>query len=111
MNNSFKNKIIGLCVVLILLTAVMSLASFWWSTSQFNQAQVQRKIQVAQNVYQQYLKARERLLVTAATVLTADFGFKQAVATRDAQTISSVLLNHSRRIDADLMLLLDVKGH
>ena len=110
MNNSFKNKIIGLCVVLILLTAVMSLASFWWSTSQFNQAQVQRKIQVAQNVYQQYLKARERLLVTAATVLTADFGFKQAVATRDAQTISSVLLNHSRRIDADLMLLLDVKG-
>ncbi|ODB37242.1 diguanylate phosphodiesterase [Pseudoalteromonas sp. BMB] len=110
MNNSFKNKIISLCILLILVTAGMSLASFWWSTSKFNEAQVQRKIQVAQNVYQQYLKAREQLLVTAATVLTADFGFKQAVATRDAQTISSVLLNHSRRIDADLMLLLDVKG-
>ncbi|GEK11028.1 bifunctional diguanylate cyclase/phosphodiesterase [Pseudoalteromonas peptidolytica] len=110
MNNSFKHKIISLCIALILLTAGISLASFWWSTSKFNEAQVQRKIQVAQNVYQQYLKARERLLVTAATVLTADFGFKQAVATRDAQTISSVLLNHSRRIDADLMLLLDVNG-
>ncbi|TMP37789.1 putative bifunctional diguanylate cyclase/phosphodiesterase [Pseudoalteromonas rubra] len=110
MGTSFKNRIIALCVGLVLLTAIASLASFWWSTSQFNERKVQQDIQVAQNVYQQYLSAKERLLVTAATVLTQDFGFKQAVATRDAPTIESVLFNHSQRIDADLMLLLDVRG-
>ncbi|MBD1582099.1 bifunctional diguanylate cyclase/phosphodiesterase [Pseudoalteromonas sp. S16_S37] len=110
MGTSLKHRIIMLCVGLVLLTAVSSLVSFWWSTSHFNESQVQQDMQVAKNVYQQYLKAKERLLVTAATVLTADFGFKQAVATRDADTISSVLYNHSQRIDADLMLLFDTQG-
>ncbi|CAH9054467.1 hypothetical protein PSECIP111854_01380 [Pseudoalteromonas sp. CIP111854] len=110
MGTSLKHRIITLCVGLVLLTAVASLVSFWWSTSHFNESQVQQDMQVAENVYQQYLKAKERLLMTAATVLTADFGFKQAVATRDADTISSVLYNHSQRIDADLMLLFDTRG-
>ncbi|CAM4081156.1 bifunctional diguanylate cyclase/phosphodiesterase [Pseudoalteromonas byunsanensis] len=110
MGSSLKHRIILLCVGLVLLTTVTSLVSFWWSTSHFNESQVQQDIEVGQNVYQQYLKAKERLLVTAATVLTADFGFKQAVATRDADTISSVLFNHSQRIDADLMLLFDTRG-
>ncbi|BBN82901.1 GGDEF domain-containing protein [Pseudoalteromonas sp. A25] len=110
MGTSLKHRIIMLCVGLVLLTAVSSLVSFWWSTSHFNESQVQQDMQVAQNVYQQYLKAKERLLVTAATVLTADFGFKQAVATQDADTISSVLYNHSQRIDADLMLLFNTRG-
>lgn len=110
MTNSLKNRIIILCVGLVLLTSLVSLASFWWSTSQFNEKQVTQDINVAENVYKQYLNAKESLLLTAAKVLTSDFGFKQAVATRDAGTISSVLYNHSQRIDADLMLLLDLSG-
>ncbi|MFP5303453.1 GGDEF domain-containing protein, partial [Cobetia sp. SIMBA_158] len=83
---------------------------FWWSTSQFQEQKVDQDISVAQNVYKQYLTSKESLLLTAAKVLTADFGFKQAVATRDAGTISSVLYNHSQRIDAQLMLLIDLSG-
>ena len=78
--------------------------------SQFNEKKVTQDINVAENVYKQYLTSKESLLLTAAKVLTADFGFKQAVATRDANTISSVLYNHSQRINADLMLLLDLSG-
>ncbi|TMP79992.1 GGDEF domain-containing protein [Pseudoalteromonas phenolica] len=111
MSTTLKQRIILLCVGLVLLTAITSLASFWWSTNQYNDKQVQQGIKVAQNVYQQYLKAKERLLVTASTVLTADFGFKQAVASRDQETIQSALFNHSNRIDADLMLLMDLKGN
>lgn len=110
MTNSLKNRIIILCVGLVLLTTIVSLASFWWSTSQFNESKVTQDINVAENVYKQYLTAKESLLLTAAKVLTSDFGFKQAVATRDADTISSVLYNHSQRINADLMLLLDLSG-
>lgn len=99
-----------LCVGLILLTTLASLFSFWFSASKFQEEKVNQDIQVAEGVYKQYLKSKESLLLTAAKVLTSDFGFKQAVATRDAGTISSVLFNHSQRIDADLMLLLDLKG-
>ena len=111
MSTTLKQRIILLCVGLVLLTAITSLVSFWWSTNQYNDKQVQQGIKVAQNVYQQYLKAKERLLVTASTVLTADFGFKQAVASRDQDTIQSALFNHSNRIDADIMLLMDLKGN
>ncbi|MBE0458051.1 EAL domain-containing protein [Pseudoalteromonas sp. KG3] len=110
MTNSLKNRITILCVGLVLLTTIVSLFSFWWSTSQFNEKKVTQDINVAENVYKQYLTSKESLLLTAAKVLTADFGFKQAVATRDANTISSVLYNHSQRINADLMLLLDLSG-
>ncbi|TMN73406.1 GGDEF domain-containing protein [Pseudoalteromonas sp. S1727] len=110
MTNSLKNRITILCVGLVLLTTMVSLLSFWWSTSQFNEKKVTQDINVAENVYKQYLTSKESLLLTAAKVLTADFGFKQAVATRDANTISSVLYNHSQRINADLMLLLDLSG-
>ena len=110
MTNSLRNRITILCVGLVLLTTMVSLFSFWWSTSKFQEEKVNQDITVAQNVYKQYLKSKESLLLTAAKVLTSDFGFKQAVATRDAGTISSVLFNHSQRIDAELMLLLDLSG-
>jgi len=43
-------------------------------------------------------------------VLAADFGFKQAVATKDQNTIISALFNHGNRIDADLMMLTSTEG-
>ena len=58
MSTTLKQRIILLCVGLVLLTAITSLASFWWSTNQYNDKQVQQGIKVAQNVYQQYLKAK-----------------------------------------------------
>jgi hypothetical protein len=84
MTNSLRNRITILCVGLVLLTTMVSLFSFWWSTSKFQEEKVNQDITVAQNVYKQYLKSKESLLLTAAKVLTSDFGFKQAVATRDA---------------------------
>ncbi|MEL0640126.1 EAL domain-containing protein [Pseudoalteromonas aliena] len=110
MTNSLRNRITILCVGLVLLTTMVSLFGFWWSTSKFQEEKVNQDISVAQSVYKQYLKSKESLLLTAAKVLTSDFGFKQAVATRDAATISSVLFNHSQRIDAELMLLIDLSG-
>jgi len=93
-----------------LVTSVVIQGWSWWSSSQFNKKQLTESINNAQNVFEQYTKKKEKLLTTAARVLTADFGFKQAVTTKDKETIASVLLNHGQRIDADLMLLTDLKG-
>ena len=110
MVNSLRGRTIALCVGLVLLTTLVSLLSSWWSTNRFNNQKLVEDINVAENVFKQYLSAKESLLLTAAKVLTADFGFKQAIATQDADTISSVLNNHSRRINADLMMLIDLSG-
>lgn len=108
--DNLRQRIVILCAGLVLITSVVIQGWSWWSTSQFNKNQMTESINNAQNVFEQYTKEKEKLLVTAARVLTADFGFKQAVTTRDAETIASVLINHGQRIDADLMLLTDLDG-
>ncbi|MEX1201455.1 MAG: cache domain-containing protein [Methylophaga sp.] len=69
-----------------------------------------QRIENAIDILAEYSQAREELLITAARVLTADFGFKNAVATADKQTLQSMLQNHGERINADLMLLTNLNG-
>lgn len=45
-------------------------------------------------------------LVQGARLLSADYAFRGAIATGDAETIRSALANHGKRIDADLMVLI-----
>ncbi|WP_438970908.1 EAL domain-containing protein [Methylophaga sp.] len=104
------NKIFLLCVALVISTMLAIQVSAWFSSNRFNQQQLSAQVDNAKQVLQQYLSAQERLLVTAANVLTADFGFIRAVATSDMQTINSVLHNHGARINADMMMLTDLSG-
>jgi len=67
-------------------------------------------LSIGGNVVAEYLAARGQQLGTSVEVLAADFGLKEAAATRDADTIRSVLRNHSERVGADLALLLDNDG-
>ena len=107
---SLRQGIVLLCAGLVLVTSITIQGWSWWSSSQFNKRQLSASIVNAQNVFKQYTNEKEKLLTTAARVLTADFGFKQAVTTKDSETIASVLINHGQRIDADLMLLTDLQG-
>ena len=49
-------------------------------------------------------------LALSVKVLTEDFGFKDAVASGDANTIRSALANHAGRIKAELGVLIDRDG-
>lgn len=49
-------------------------------------------------------------LTVAARILSADFGFRQAAATRDQGTILSALQNQTERADTDLALFADPDG-
>lgn len=108
--NSLQNQIALLCVALIVVCCLALLITFALFTRQNHMYQVEKNFVYTQNVFRQYLQTQEDVLTTAAQVLTSDFGFKQAVATRDAATIASVLANHGARIGADLMWLTDLDG-
>ena len=107
---SFKAQITWLSTSLILLTVIFLTASNWFRFADFAESQIERQMYFAQNVLAQSLKSQEQVLITTASVLASDFGFKQAVATQDKKTVASVLLNHGKRINADLMLILDLDG-
>ncbi|GAA0814817.1 EAL domain-containing protein [Colwellia sp. D2M02] len=107
---SFKAQVTWLSTSLILLTVVFLTVSNWLRFADYAEGQIDNQMYFAQNVLEQNLNQQEKMLITAANVLAADFGFKQAVATLDNKTIDSALLNHGKRINADLMMLLDVEG-
>ncbi len=58
----------------------------------------------------QYIDSRETNLHYATRVIIQDFGFREAVATNNVPTITSMLTNHAGRIQADLMLVLNDNG-
>jgi len=107
---SFKAQITWLLTGLILITVIFLTASNWFRFAAYAEKQIERQMYFAQNVLEQTLSSQEQVLITTAGVLASDFGFKQAVATQDKKTVASVLLNHGKRINADLMLILDLEG-
>jgi diguanylate cyclase (GGDEF)-like protein len=63
---------------------------------------------VGARVFERLLEQNNRQLIQAAEILSLDFAFRQAVATRDLRTTESVLSNHGARIGADLIVLVSL---
>lgn len=95
--------------LLLFFTAIVAL-NVWFTTTNSAKDQLHKALEVGERVLEQVLISREEQLVASAQVLTDDFGFKQAVATKDKITIESVLDNHGARISADLMALIELDG-
>lgn len=109
-SRSLNQSIFRLVVGIVMLTAITIVLSVWTATTKHAQNQLNSGLEVAQKVFEQVLSNRESLLYNSASVLTADFGFKQAVASGDKPTIDSALYNHGERINADLMALISLDG-
>lgn len=107
---TLRRQVTLLGISLVILTVACLLAVSLWKTITSHNQQIEQRMISAENVLIEYLTAKEELLLTASKVLTADFGFKQAVASRDQGTIASVLENHGSRINASLMMLSDLNG-
>lgn len=61
-------------------------------------------------VFDRLWDAQAERLRSGAALLSRDFGFRQALATRDAATIGSSIENLRRRLDLDLALVLSPEG-
>lgn len=105
-----KQSIFRLVLGLIVFTVITIFINVWSATIDQAQDRLNRDLSIAQNVLERVLQSREEMLFIPASVLTADFGFKQAVASGDKGTIDSALFNHGQRINADLMALVSLDG-
>lgn len=69
------------------------------------------RLNIGAQVFQRAMAQNSQLLTQSARVLAADFGFREAVASKDIATMQSALENQRHRINADLALIADLKGH
>jgi len=73
-------------------------------------AEVGIQLETGNRVFARLVEQRSAQLAQAARVLAADYGFREALLTRDRATIESALDNHGSRIGATLMLLVGLDG-
>jgi diguanylate cyclase (GGDEF)-like protein len=73
--------------------------------------EVQRQLDVGAMVFSRLLESNRRQLTQAAQAVAADYGFRQAVAARDTDTLASALENSGERIGAALVVLTSLSGN
>jgi diguanylate cyclase (GGDEF)-like protein len=97
---------------LLLLAAVLAAALGAVSATNRGNAEreVQRQLDVGASVFSRLLESNRRQLTQAAQAVAADYGFREAVATRDTDTLVSVLENSGQRIGAAMVVLTSLNG-
>src|ERR1700733_159087 len=97
---------------LLLLAAVLAAALGAVSATNHVNAEreVQRQLDVGSSVFSRLLESNRRQLTQAAQAVAADYGFREAVATRDTDTLVSVLENSGERIGAAIVVLTSLNG-
>ncbi|MGB6306765.1 MAG: EAL domain-containing protein [Steroidobacteraceae bacterium] len=97
---------------ILLLAAVLAAALGAVSATNHGNAEreVQRQLDVGASVFSRLLESNRRQLTQAAQAVAADYGFREAVATRDTDTLVSVLQNSGQRIGAAMVVLTSLNG-
>ena len=110
LRTSFRGKLLLLTIAPLAVAQIVTLLAVMRTVESDVDRRARDSLIIGGNVVGEYLGARAEQLGTSVEVLAADFGLKQAAATRDAETIRSVLRNHSERVGADLAIYLDDNG-
>ncbi len=111
LHTSFRGKLFLLTIVPLAVAQLVTLFAIMKTVQEDVDRRARESLRIGGTVVSEYLSSRSDQLKTSVEVLAADFGLKEAAATQDAATIRSVLQNHSQRIGADIVLLLDLDGH
>ena len=89
-----------LCTLQIVALLVVNVAG-----TTATQENLAAELTTGERIFDRILEENVDRLSQGARILSSDFAFREAVGTRDRETIVSALTNHGSRIKADLMLL------
>jgi diguanylate cyclase (GGDEF)-like protein len=105
LSTSLQRRIAVVFAGLLVLVMGFVLALVHNSSERIVNDEARRELAIGANVFKRLLEQNQRQLETAATVLSGDFAFREAIATQDAPTVRSVIANHARRIHAQVMMV------
>ncbi len=106
----FGSRIVVALVAILLLMQLTTFGIVEVAVTGDVHRQLAARIDVGGKVWQQLRQDRGQELKQSVGALASDFAFREALATGDASTVLSALLNHGRRMGADASLLLAVDG-
>ena len=109
-SNRLQNRIVVFFVVLLMAVQLASFLAIRYAIGRTAQNSLRDEMRVGARVFKRLLDQNSQQLVEATSVLTYDFGFREAIATRDRDTIASALRNHAARIKASGMSVIDLDG-
>ncbi|MEX2367748.1 MAG: cache domain-containing protein, partial [Pseudohongiellaceae bacterium] len=110
MTISFRTRLLLIFTAVLAVTLTATTLSALRATDANTRANASRELAVAERVFQTLLDENSRELTDRTTLLAEDFGFRQAIATNEEDTIVSVLANHGDRIGADLIIMMSPQG-
>ena len=106
-NWGLSSRIVALSLLLLLIVQAAVFSVVRISIEQSAKRQVQQELLVGERVWRRLLDQNAQKLQQGASLLAADYGFREAVNTKDDETIRSVLENHGARIGATVTALMD----
>lgn len=107
---SLQHRIVIVFVGLLLLVMTLVLLLVRHSDERIVAAEMERGLDAGSVIFTRLIEHNSAALESAATLLAADFGFREAVATLDRPTMRSVLRNHGLRIGAEVMMVMEPAG-
>ena len=100
-------RIVALSLLLLLVVQAAGFSVVRASIDRNARAQLASELSVGERVWQRLLETNAQRLRQGAMLLSADYGFRDAVTSGDTATIGSALENHGARIGATVGALLD----
>jgi adenylate cyclase len=105
-----QDRIVVFFVVLLMAVQLASFYFIRYAIEHTAEGTMRDELRVGARVFKRLLEQNSQQLVEATSVLTYDFGFREAIATRDRETILAALRNHAARIKASGMALSSLDG-
>ncbi|MBL8519033.1 MAG: HAMP domain-containing protein [Betaproteobacteria bacterium] len=109
-SGALERRIVGFFTALLIAVQIGAFLFIRYAIEQTARNNLRVELDVGERVFKRLLEQNTEQLVEATSVLTYDYGFREAVTTKDRDTILSALSNHSSRIKATGMTLIDLSG-
>lgn len=110
LKSSFQARIACVLILLLLVVVAALTLAVKVATNEAVRSQAGEQLEVGTRVFERLLDMRGKRLRDGLQLLSADFGFRDAIASGDSATIRSALLNHGARIGASDMFVLGMDG-
>ena len=102
---SLQARILALFLLLILVVQVGSFVLINRVGGNSARSTVGAEVAAGSRVFDRLLEQDAQRLVQGARLMSADYAFREVIATGDHDTIGSVLVNYGKRIDAPLVMI------
>ncbi len=108
--NTLQTKITLTFLVLILIIQATGYLTTRFNIERNARQQATSDLTVGERIFDNLISDNSKNLTQASKILAADYGFREAVSSKDAETIVSALDNYRGRISADIAMFHDAPG-